>query len=1161
MQPLDPLNLPLNGRCLLEASAGTGKTWTLSLLVLRLLVEQGLGIDQILVLTYTRAATAELRTRIRERLRQAHNFLRDSASPLDPSDLAVLERVSRKEAGQRLEAALNHMEEAHIATIHSFCQQVLQDQGFEAGLVLDQQQILANEDNLREEIMADFWRRRFYPLGPVESAVTASLWKSPTDLLKWVAPALRFDESQILPQLSKTPGKPDWDALQDHLEEVSNLWQREREAVCEQLLHDPCLSRSQDNYRHDKVNLLILDMDALAAPDSCSRPLPGRMELLSLNVMEQRLLKKKCKEWRPHPFFAEFEGFWTEWQRLCDQWKQGILREARIFLREELRRRKARQGQTGYDDMLTLVAAALTGPNSALLLKTLRETYRAVLVDEFQDTDPVQYRIFSRLCAEPGYPFFMIGDPKQAIYAFRGGDIFTYMQAKKETGPERVFSMNTNFRSSPGVLEVVNALFSRQPDPFDFALIPFVPVQAGGQVQDQDFLIDNQPPAPLHLFWLSADEKERLDKGEADRQSLQVCAQSVRRLLDLGQEGRALIKGRPLAGGDLAILVQTNIQASQMQAALRRQGIASVAPARQSVFCSPEAGFLQSLLSALLNPADRGRCLAVLATPLFGRLACELLRPEESEAQTEHLREYQRLWQRHGVGPMLYRLFRQERLAARLSALPEGERALTNYLHLHELLHEAERTGPGMERLARWLARERQNADQGSEEDRLMRLESDGNLVRISTWHRAKGLEYPLVFLPFLWRSSDREKLEPPLPVHDRATEQACLDFQPDTVQRNLAREERDAEWMRLLYVALTRAKYSTFACWGQAMKTEKSALARLLHQGMVTSEKEWQEDVLSLNQERELVRLVQPEEELFAGVRAPGLAALPEAPPLQAREFTGSIRRGFMNSSYTAMTAGLDLQDSEAEPAGDEDLMPVTAGAAPKAEEFSRIDAFPRGARAGSCLHTMLEKLDFVRPAAEQGELIGQILDNFGIDRRWQAVLPDWLDAVLHTPLPGSRVLSGLLPQDAHRELRFWFPVTAYPALCRAFDLPPGRGTQAMMTGAMDLVFRHKGRYYIADYKSNHLGDQAADYTEEAMQESVRQHQYQVQYHLYTLALHRHLRARLAGYDYERDFGGVYYLFVRGMSPEGGWGVFRDRPDQARIQELDALCGQNTAG
>ncbi|MDO5675630.1 MAG: exodeoxyribonuclease V subunit beta [bacterium] len=1192
MQPLDPFTMPLEGRRFIEASAGTGKTWTLTLLMLRMIVEQGLGIEQILVLTYTRAATAELRSRIRSRLREAQMQLQGRNPAPDPPDPAlerVLAAVPFETASLRLNQALTRMDEAAITTIHGFCGKVIKEHAFEAGFSFDQG-IIADEAALREEIMADFWRKRFYPLGPEESALVLKHWPGPEKLLATVANTLMIEEGCILPRLSADALPRQVEALQQSHGELLQAWKKDGAAAQDWLESDPCLSRAAKNYRADQVEKLLDDLAALLLNPVFPRLLPPRLERLSTEYMLDCLLKKKvCTDWQPHTFFNSFTRFRQHYQEMLYLWKCTLLHEARLYLKEELQRRKEAQRLLGYDDLLSRLDLALQNPESGpQLARALGKRYQAILVDEFQDTDPVQYRIFSALSGEGSRPFHMIGDAKQAIYSFRGGDIFTYIQAKRETAAARRYTMTTNHRSSPGMVAVVNTLFNRRSDAFVFTRdIPFHPVEPSGRVENQACMLQGRPAVPLNILLMSDCEEKKLSKSEADKCAATACAEAIAGLVQSAAKGKASISGRALVSSDIAILVQAHRQAELMRVALSRVGLNSVYASKLSVFAGSEAAELETLLRALLNPAGRSLCASALATSFFGLNAFALYQLQQDAAlwgeRVQQLRGYQAHWQRFGIHAMLHRLFQESGITARLTAQSEGERSLTNLLHLAELLHQEESTAPGMERLLRWLQRQREHAESDAEEERLMRLESDQALIRISTQHSAKGLEYALVFLPFLWRAQDSSRSrDAAIAFHDRETLSACRNFDSENAAHlALAEEEERAEAMRLLYVALTRARYSTCICWGRVSGMMETPMARLLHEKDVSEdEKLLRRDLAELtqdgpDQEVPLVRCYPPGELPWQGLsvsRAAGSGILPPLSPqpaLAARRFQGSVPADYINSSYTSLSTGQELAPFTEE--GRDSPLEAALFSRRQTEDFQHIATFPRGTQAGLCLHSLLEQIDFARPAAEQEELVRKALEQYGFDLRWQSALLAWLTNILATPLPKSCSLADLAPQDLLRELSFLFPVEdlAIPKLnllFTNFGLPQLRQRpqlsprdevlKGLMKGFVDLIFRHQGRYFIVDYKSNHLGSEPGSYTKAALEACMDRHHYHLQYLLYTLALHRHLQMRLAAYHYEEHFGGVYYLFLRGMEPrQGTQGIYQVRPDFALIEALDELC------
>ncbi len=1168
MQVLDPLTMPLDGRRLIEASAGTGKTWTLTFLFLRLLLQGGLPVEQILVLTFTRAATAELRERIRLRIHEALSQLSGQTENPDPLLAALLQSLPKEKSTLLLKTALASIDEASVYTIHGFCQRILKEHAFEAGCVFDLE-LMENEDALQMQIMADFWRNRFYPLGYGESALVAATWENPAGLLNMLRRALRAQVEAPLPHLKAADMANDRDKMLKALHRVQQAWAKDGAQLTELLMNDHCLSRSQKNYSPAQVAIILEAMDELSTSAHFPWMLADQLELLTETAICDRLLKKKvCTEWGPPSFFHTFEEFWQLRVKFLGQWKIGILQEAYTVLQQERQQRKARKRQLSYDDLLTRLGAALQHKESGqTLARTLAERFKAVLIDEFQDTDPVQYRIFSQICAQASHPFFMIGDPKQAIYSFRGGDIFTYMQAQRQTPAPRQYTMGVNYRSTPAMVLAVNILFENNPHAFVFSAdIPFFPVQSSGKTMGQ-ITVESTSLSPLNALLLQEEETgKELSKQNAEEQATIRTASTIQYLLNLAEEEKVLIDGRRLQSSDIAILVYSHREAELMRLALAKRGLNSIYASQLSVFSSIEAEEIRYLLRSCLSPKNHALAARVLASSLYGLNASEIFALQQDERLwAQQLREHtedQEHWSRFGITAMLHRLFAKEEITHRLTAQPGGERRLTNLLHLADLLQEEEENSSSPEQLLRWLGRQMDNAAREESANRLMRLESDARLIQISTQHRAKGLEFNLVFLPFLWRAhTTGKKKEEPIQFHDRTSLNLCLDFDTSNKRHlDLAAQEEQAEDMRLFYVAITRACYACFFCWGRVLGFMDTPMARLLHPTEKPSDMEKMRTALcQLNSKNNILNLQTSDFFVPATGRNPTKTSPGEegALHLTAREFTGSIRTGHTISSYTRLSANQHATSPLEET--------IEIIKAPQPEDFANILTFPRGTRPGLCLHFLLENLDLNMPIGKQTALLMHGLEQFGFDVRWLPALTNWLQNLVHIHLPGSCALHDIQASDVLHELSFLFPVhrlstARLNALLLQHGFPPvperSGVLQGLMKGFVDLVFRYKGKYFLVDYKSNHLGESSENYNHKNLLPSMNQHNYHLQYLLYSLALHRHLQKRLPGYAYAKHFGGVYYLFLRGMQP--GWpvgsGIFHTRPEEGLIESFDAL-------
>ncbi|MXJ84764.1 exodeoxyribonuclease V subunit beta [Klebsiella pneumoniae] len=1168
-ESLDPLRLPLIGERLIEASAGTGKTFTIAALYLRLLLGLGgeaaypraISVEELLVVTFTEAATEELRGRIRSNIHELRiACLRgESDNPLYSALLAEI--ADKDDAAKTLLLAERQMDEAAVFTIHGFCQRMLSLNAFESGMLFEQQ-LIEDESRLRYQACADFWRRHCYPLTRDIAAVIHDVWKGPRDLLKSLDRWLQGEAPQL-----KSPPAPNETLAERHqqiIARIDSLKQQWREQVgeIEGVLENSGLDRRKFNRGNqgkwmEKVN-------AWAQEETLSYQLPDALEKFAQSFLLERT--KAGGEPPVHPLFSAVESLLASSLTLTDL----VLARAMVEIRDAVAREKRRRGELGFDDMLSRLDEALRGDSGETLASAIRQRFPVAMIDEFQDTDPQQYRIFRRIWRrQPETALLLIGDPKQAIYAFRGADIFTYMKARGAVAAH--YTLDTNWRSSPGMVGSVNRLFSLSDNPFMFHEIPFLPVKAAAKNKGLRFTVDAADVPAMNVWLMPGDT---VGSGDYQTFMAQLCATQIRDWLSAGQRGRALLwrgeTSRPVQASDITVLVRNRLEAAQVREALQTLGIPSVYLSnRDSVFETLEAQELLWLLQAVLAPERENTLRSALATSMFGLTALDIENLNQDEqawdALVEEFSEYRQIWRQRGVMPMLRALMTARHIAENLLATRGGERRLTDILHISELLQEAASQLESEHALVRWLAQHIAEPDSNAASQQ-MRLESDKHLVQIVTIHKSKGLEYPLVWLPFIARFRKQDQAF----YHDRETFAAVLDLGQDEASLELAEAERLAEDLRLLYVALTRAVWH--CSLGVAPLSSRksgnsdfhlSALGRLLQAGEAM-------DAAGLAARLadfchgDIALQIPGELDL-----TPWQAPAATIPRLSARELQRRIADDWRVTSYS----GLQQHGFS----GGQDLLPrldVDAAGVGEVVEEPQLTPhqFPRGAAPGTFLHSLFEELDFTQPVPEGW--MAEKLQLSGFDAQWAPVLTDWLGGVLKTRLPGPDIaLNQLAARDKQVEMAFYLPIAQLltaerlDALIRQYDplsadTPPldFRQVRGMLKGFIDLVFRHEGRYYLLDYKSNWLGEDREAYTRPAMEQAMRAHRYDLQYQLYSLALHRYLRHRLADYDYDRHFGGVIYLFLRGMDgQEGGQGIFTTRPVRPLIDGLDQLFAGET--
>src|SRR5262245_6277335 len=1167
----------------IEASAGTGKTYTITRLFLRLVLEAGIEVDRILVVTYTVAATEELRERIRALLGEALAALRGDDES-DPQVAELVARVSdRAEATRRVQHALWNFDRAGIHTIHGFCQRVLVESAFESRLPFECE-LLPDVSELLQEVIDDFWRERLVeaPVPFVQHLLERRV--SPEKLAASVAPHLGRPDLCLVTPAAIADEAARYDALRAAWDVLRAQWPLARPGI-EELLLDPGLKRNL--YPIDSVPIWLRRMDGYLRADLPSVRTFDKLPKLAAGEVARSW--KKGATPRTHPALDACDAFVQAHAQVLEavevrlkQLKVELLLAARAEL--EVRKRRARL--RSYDDLLQGVRRALESAGGAALAERLRERWAAALVDEFQDTDPAQYEIVRRIWDGAPHPVFLVGDPKQAIYRFRGADVFAYLAARAHA--ESTHVLDVNWRSDPGLVAAVNAIFGRVDRPFVLEAIPYFAARAA--VTPREVLtIAGEPREPFRVWFFDRGGGSNLvSKSEAARRAATATAAEIADLLRLAVDDRARLGDRALEGSDIAVLVRSHRQGRLMAEALARLGVPSVQQAEDSVFASPEAEQLRRVLLAVAEPGRDDIVRAALGTELLGMPGEELVRllaaDAEWAARVETFHGYHRMWREHGFARMFRALAAAEGIAPRLLALADGERRLTNLLHLGELLaDEAARPPRGLGALAEWGAT-RGGAPHAESEEQQLRLESDEHVVKIVTIHKSKGLQYPIVFCPFLWDGRLFAERDRDVACHDQAhDDRETLEMEADKESplRVQACREELAESLRLLYVALTRAEHRCTVVWGPANDSPTSPLFWLLHgtagaDQLVTLRARMKAlDDAALR--RGVDDLAQPGggsicvDMLPAGRGQRLRSRATDAESLAARTLVRPVPAGWGLASFS----GLAGTRSAEGPDHDADVAVAPTDEAPTERNGF---TFPSGARSGSCLHAILERLDFTDTAPERRrQVIARELRRFGFSSGWQPAVEDMIGRVLGTALDdaGRLRLADLPREQRLDELEFTYPLARFDvaglgALLRehAFtDGPLGDvlGTlgfapvSGFMRGFIDLVFEADGRYWLADYKSNWLGPALDDYAAERLPAVIARETYWLQYLIYTVVLHRLLRLRLPDYDYDRHVGGVLYLFLRGMDPARGaaCGVFRSRPARALVEALDCWIGE----
>lgn len=1218
-----PLDTPLDRDLLVEASAGTGKTYALTTLVARLIVEAGWRIDRLLIVTFTIAATGELRSRVRNILRDALNVAygqreRDTQA----GDLVrhwQNEGLDQTHIQSRLAVALRDFHRANVMTIHGFCQRALTEFAFDARIPFEFG-ISGDDYPQVGAALQDFWRE--------------SMADEPEALLKFANDQeFRLDDLHV------------WVA--DHHAKPSRIRSGLPANDYEQNYrgrHDAWLEAFQsartawnDTTQRAQFLAALDHLDWYSGVSEVNSRIQARVssafeandpQLLPLNeagyfgrvTLATRLMKKS----RPLPnvpLYDRFTDLGMAADRLGQVWLLDRRRRVLEDTRRWLQRDTLKHRRLSFNGLLTEMDRALEGEQGRMLAERIRTRYPVALIDEFQDTDRLQARIFEQVypgqrvrgkaASATGHLIF-VGDPKQSIYRFRGADVFAYLHASANRQSVRTLALGRNYRSTPGLVRAVNTVFQRSNPFLRPETIRFDPAKAVRKPSEGLRLRGRRKTEPfqLHLF-PQYENGGKWTKTKLEPTAAKHAADEVARLLLPGEATlRVDGKSKPLVGSDIAILVRSGKQGRTVARELQERGVHSVEMGTDSVLETSEAAQLRHVLRALATdpsefnfaPLLRG----ALATDLFSLDMSNLAALQDDDDTwarwTTWARNAHRTWSEKGIATLLRGLLFAEETdcASRLLGYPDGTRRLTNVLHLIELMQEAEideRLSP--QGLVDWLARAAARPEFGDESTQL-RLESDEHLVKIVTIHRSKGLEFPVVFCPFAWDGPQKPKTAKTAEYQDDDTGIAVLDLSPSP--EAVVREwiEKQADELRLVYVALTRAKYHCVVTWSRVNQGENAPLAWLIHgRGLDTNGNvEAQLDanaahVRSLDSEAWLDEVQQ-----FANAKPDAISTsvlrdatavprrlyemqeIPGLEPLEARTLDRTLARIRQRTSFSALTSDIGAAATSAEhedidqPDHDqEDVAIEDESATPTVEIEDRLDVFtfPSGFRPGNCLHEIFERN--VEAATDLDEICRDVLARYRIDSRWVPVARTMVENTLNAPLEGpvdGNVFRLAQVERPISEMEFHLPLNGMDRanLARCFaahgyghGIPDSSSSiDGFLHGFIDVIARHRDRWYVMDYKSNWLGNDIHAYSGQALLDAMNAHGYAAQYLIYLTALHRFLRLRVPDYDYERHIGGAFYLFVRGMSPDmPGQGVYRDAPTRACIEAIDACFGGAT--
>ncbi len=1177
---IDVLNCALEGSNLIEAGAGTGKTYTIACLYTRLVIEKKLTPDKILVVTFTVPATEELRMRIRKRLREVLDAV--SGKTEGPYDDLFLQAMSDRwiadnEVINLLQISLRSFDEAAIFTIHSFCQQILKENAFETGSLFDTE-LITDDSELLEGIVKDFWRMNFYDLPDLLTAYVLKNY-SPGDFVRLLKKRSIDPDFRIVPENADFSIDRESVRLNDLYSAFNGLAEKWAECAeeVEKILTDS-KSLNQTRYKSERIKGYC---EKLTGYFSSGYPMSGSENLEKFTLTKILSAVNKNAEPPEHPFFAladEFMNSLSEIDEIFNSYDTYIKKEIFAFADTEVHKRKQKKNIRFFDDLITAMHKSLNSGSRDMLKASVRKRFSAALIDEFQDTDSVQYDIFTSLFNTQGHILFLIGDPKQAIYAFRGADIFSYLKAKDNVSTE--YTLLRNWRSDPDLIKGVNTIFSSHERPFLYEKIPFNSAVPAEIDERDSLLLNGEKARPLVIWHLEKGEDKSISKEKTTDKIITEITSEITGLVTMGASSNAVIGERPLTPSDIAILVRSNMQGRQVKEELTKAGIPSVIYASDSIFASSESDDIYRILTAIADPFNLNFVRSALVTGICGFTGSDIERfqfnEDEWEMEADRFYDLHHMWIKNGFMSMFLEFTDMYDVRQRALSAAGGERMMTNILHLAELIHQHEHMEkPGTEGLLKWFGT---MIDERSDEgESQLRLETDDRAVKIITIHKSKGLEFPVVFCPFVYEDS-RLRDTDTYSFHDTSNnDKLTLNIGAgNDFYVNQAERENLAENLRLFYVALTRAKYLCYTAWGPINKAATSAPAYILHSDMQDEEtviENLEERFKDFSDHDIAESLAALERDSEGTIEIRRIESVPvtgkdefsvETETLSGgpREWTREVKRTVTVSSYSSLVSSSSAASHEKD-----DGLP--ARIKKKAAGFERFIDFPSGPGAGTCLHEILEEIDFTIDIHSQKNTAEEKLRMHGFEEEWADSVLGMIESLvsldLH-PEENDLKLADVNENCRLNEMEFYFPINGFRSdeirslfgnddkvIENALAGTEIKHEGGFIHGFIDLVFRKGDRYYIIDWKSNNLGSSIYDYTGESLEAAMKGHNYYLQYLLYSSALHAFLSRRLAGYSYEKNFGGIFYVFLRGISGEHGntRGIFHDRPAEDILIKL----------
>ncbi len=1110
MKPFDPVNIKIEGKNLIEASAGTGKTYSIGILVLRLILEKDIKIEDVLMVTFTNAAVAELDIRIRKFLREAYNISQKHTNKNENYDpliekivIHAIETKGIEHVTKLLSNALLFLDEISINTIHSFCQMTLTEFPFETEQLFNTE-IIEDADTLIEDAVNKYWRNHITILDKELLKLLVGEGYSRKMIIDFVKNIFNGKTLKINNLLTD-----------EQIAEIVKLYKNHTDVIFEKFL-----------------DYIKINWDNISAYKTGTYDLGKMIEENNPEAFAKKFIEKYFKS-NPPAYLLKFDGVYAqmqEYEKEIEEYNKAqkdilinYLHQAEKFIVKEVETKKNRNQVLSFYDLISTLYNELVVKNNVTLQEKLRKKYKAVFIDEFQDTDNWQYGIFQKAFVEKGNTIvFFIGDPKQSIYSWRGADLNTYIKAKKDISTQ--YTMQNNFRSTEAFINAMNEFFpagtcseNKISNPFCSEEIRYETVFPANK--ETGILYDNDNIATSFDMVTSPLLTNKQSHYE----------NAGREVLYLLQNGKISKKGVKTAvkPENIAVLVRSNHGAKEMKKILTKLNIPAVVTDETKIMETDEATDLYYVVYAMINPVQSTISRALL-TSFTGFTTEDILKLDNDITKSDFI-NFQNRWGQSGIYSAILEFISRYKVKSYLlnEENRNGNRIYTNLMQLAEILNEKETYDNfGPEKLLDWFQKSREGLK--NENKYEQRIESDDNSVTISTIHKSKGLSYDIVILP-----DSNFKIKKPEKYISYATdEKFYISYYLNEEENRIYELQMEQENRRLLYVAITRAVYKCIIQYSTDNKNKKGTLMHF-HQNLGDNNKN-----ITFRIPVELKKnWYSPEKSKNLTTKKPIL-------------FTGKIDNKWKVTSFSSL-------DSHYMPGLiNQPVIEINRN------EYDRFifDELPKGTKTGLIIHSIFEKIDF-QDKAYWGKIIKNTLNIYGRTQNEEETEKylELVNTVLNSKMPGKEFSLSQIEYDKRLiEMEFFYLFKNWNTKKIKEIFPEliihNLDIEGIMHGFIDLVFEYKRKYYILDWKTNFLGNDIEDYNKENISKAMNENNYHLQYLIYTIALKRFLEKRIPDFNYEKHFGGVFYLFIRGIRIGESSGIFYKLPDKYKLNSLEQI-------